>query len=528
MSKRLLLGDEALAQAAIDAGISTAYAYPGTPSTEIFEYVERVTKKDELVYATWAANEKVAYEEAMGTSYAGRRTLVVMKHVGLNVAADPFMNSAITGADGGVVLAVADDPSMHSSQNEQDSRYYADFAMVPCFEPANQQEAYDMTRQAYDVSERFKLPAMLRLVTRLAHSRADVEVAPRRAPNALAPSTDPGRWTLLPTNSRVNYKALLEKQAALAEFSEACEANELVLNPARKDLGVITSGVAYNYFREVAGDDAPSYLKVGLYPLPMKKIRALMAYCERVIIVEEGYPFIERTLLGALGVEDNAQFMGRASGHVPRYGELNPDRVSQALGLGAAPQETKDEAVRARPPQLCPGCPHADTFRAINTARERFDGSSRVFSDIGCYTLGYYPPYETIESCLDMGASIGMAKGASDAGVFPSYCVIGDSTFGHSGITPLLSAAYDNTNMVVFIVDNGTVAMTGTQDSMSTGDRLDAIVKGVGVDPAHIRVINPLPKHHDENVKVILEETAYEGLSVIIPRRPCVQIRKKG
>ena len=530
MKSRLLLGDEAVAQAAMDAGISTAYAYPGTPSTETFEYIERIApKKLPHLHVSWCANEKVAYEAAMGTSFAGRRTVITMKHVGLNVAADPFMNSAMTGADGGTVLMVADDPSMHSSQNEQDSRYFADFAKLPCYEPANQQEAYDMTREAFDTSERFKLPITLRIVTRLAHSRARVVTQPAREPNPLALDADKQRWTLLPTNSRRNYKVLLEKQVAINEFSNESQWNELVLTKNKK-LGVITAGVAYNYFREVfAGepaDELPSYLKIGVYPMPMDKIEALLAHVDEVLILEEGYPYIERNLLGELGIAHDPRFKGRFSGQVPMDGELDPDVAARAFGREAPVAGTNQDAlVKARPPQLCPGCPHGDTFHAMNDVRADF-GHSSVFADIGCYTLGFYEPFGALESCLDMGASISMAKGAADAGIHPVMCVIGDSTFGHSGITPLLTAAHENTNMVVFILDNGTVAMTGTQESMSTGDRLDAIIEGVGVPKEHIRIIRPLPKNREENARIIREEIAYEGLSVIVPRRACVQDKK--
>lgn len=524
MSQRLLLGDEAVAQAAFDAGITTAYAYPGTPSTEAFEFVERLVKKDPTVHASWAANEKVAYEEAVGTSFAGRRTFVTMKHVGLNVAADPFMNSAVTGADGGLVLMVADDPSMHSSQNEQDSRYYADFAMLPCYEPATQQEAYDMMREAFDTSERLHLPVLLRLVTRLAHSRSNVTTQPRREQNPLSPSTTPNRWTLLPTNARVNYDALLAKQPAMRQQSNESPWNSLTLNPRNRKLGIITAGVAYNYVREALGDDdVPSILKVGLYPAPVDKVLALMEHVETVLIVEEGYPFLERTLLGEIGKRTNTRFQGRFTGHLPLAGELTPDLVAKALGKDApspAPDDTGH--VKARPPQLCPGCPHADTFNAMNDAKVGYERPV-VFSDIGCYTLGFYEPFNAIESCLDMGASISMAKGAADAGMHPVMCVIGDSTFGHSGMTPLLTAAHENTNMTVVIVDNGTVAMTGTQESMSMGQRLDEIVAGLGVAKEHLRILNPHPKRRAENAAIIKAELEHKGLSVIIPRRACVQ-----
>jgi indolepyruvate ferredoxin oxidoreductase, alpha subunit len=527
MSKMILLGDDAVAQAAIDAGVTCAYGYPGTPSTEILEYVMRAVKKDGAIHATWAANEKVALEQAVGTSFAGRRVLVTMKHVGLNVAADPFMNSTVTGAGGGLVLAVADDPGMHSSQNEQDSRIYGDFAMTHCFEPSNQQESYDMTREAFDASEKFENPVLVRLVTRLAHSRADVEVGAKRAPNPLAPSKDRVRWTLLPTNARPLYRKLVEKQPAMRAYSEESRWNELHLDPARRDLGVIVSGIAANYFHEALGEDLPSFLKVGLYPLPREKIRRLLEHVARVLVLEEGYPFIERQIADLEGKAMGRPVLGRFTGHLPLWGELTPDLVARALGREAAAAASAPGAAAplvARPPQLCAGCPHSDTYRALNVLKQKFAGSA-VFSDIGCYTLGFYPPFETIDSCLDMGASISMAKGASDAGMHPVFCVIGDSTFGHSGITPLLTAAHEDTDMVVVILDNSTVAMTGKQESLSTGDRLLGIVAGVGVPKERIRVLRPLPKNHDENARIIDEEVSHKGLSVIIAKRECLELK---
>jgi indolepyruvate ferredoxin oxidoreductase alpha subunit len=448
-----------------------------------------------------------------------------MKHVGLNVAADPFMNSAVTGTLGGLVLAVADDPSMHSSQNEQDSRYYADFAQVPCFEPANQQEAYDMTREAFEVSERFAVPTIVRLVTRLAHSRADVVVRPRREPNPLSPSKDRNRWTLLPTNARVQYEKLVRLQPEIRAYSENSAVNPLVLRPESRKLGVIAAGVAYNYFREAAGASPPSYLKIGAYPIPVDKARRLVEHVDTVLILEDGYPFIERQLFGLLGRPAGKEIRGRQSGHVPLWGELTPDLAARALGqerpLAPPPVGLP---LRARPPQLCTGCPHRDTFASMNLIREQYPDTA-VFSDIGCYTLGFYPPFNAIDSCLDMGASVSMAKGASDAGMHPVLCVIGDSTFGHSGMTPLLTAAHQNTNMTVVIVDNSTVAMTGTQESLSTGARVVEIVAGLGVPQEHIRTLNPVPKNVESNARVLKEEVDYRGLSVIISQRACLELR---
>ena len=518
--KRPLLGDEAVGQAAIDAGITTAYGYPGTPATEILEFVERHARADPSVRAAWAANEKVAYEQAVGTSFAGRRSLAVMKHVGLNVAADPFVNSALTGAGGGLVLAIADDPGMHSSQNEQDSRFYADFAQVPCYEPADPQEAYDMTREAFETSERFQIPVMVRLVTRVAHARAGVETGAPRGQNPLAPSREAERWTLLPSTARARYDGLLAKQPGLRAFSEGHPANALYLSPDGGEVGVVAAGIGYAYFRDAFGDAPPSYLRIGFYPAPAGKLRRLLDHARTVVFLEEGYPFLERGVVGLAGGA-NGRFRGRLSGDVPPSGELTPDVALRLFGKLGDGQDAPSPWLRERPPQLCPGCAHADAFEAIDALRAEHERLA-VFGDIGCYTLGYYRPHEILDSCLDMGASIAMAKGAADAGMFPVLCVIGDSTFGHSGMTPLLTAAREDTNMVVVVLDNGSVAMTGAQVSLSTGARLRAIVEALGVPRERVRVIRPAPRDREENVAVLRREIAHAGLSVVIAERPCL------
>jgi indolepyruvate ferredoxin oxidoreductase alpha subunit len=522
MKQMILMGDEAVAQAAMDAGISGAFSYPGTPATEIFEYVEGRKPKDREIYSRWSTNEKVAYEEALGMSYAGKRSIVSMKHVGLNVAADPFMNSGITGANGGLVLCVADDPGMHSSQNEQDSRYYSAFGYIPCFEPATQQEAYDMTYAAMDFSEEARLPMMVRLVTRLAHSRSGVEVKRPKPQNVLGIATDPRLYTLLPVNARRNFAELTARWGKVEEAIDALGFNKLELKG--KKLGVIASGVAYNYFMECGAGDV-SYLKVGTFPMPREKVRQLMDHCDEILVVEDGYPFMESSLRGLLDTTPKPVH-GKLDGRLPRTGELNPTLVRAGLGLETLKIAFEPiEDLQGRPPALCKGCPHVDTYRAILDILDEHP-EARVLSDIGCYTLGALPPYKAIHSCVDMGASVSMANGAAAAGVHPCFCVIGDSTFAHSGITPLLDAIANNTNMVVVIVDNAIVAMTGRQESAVTGDRLVELLKGAGVHPEHIRVCNPLPSKHAETVKVFREEVAYEGLSVIITYRPCIQIRK--
>lgn len=527
MPRQILLGDEAVALGAVHAGLSAGYSYPGTPASEIMEYLIRLAGETKSFTAVWSVNEKVAYEEALGASFAGKRALVSFKHVGLNVAADPFMNSAVTGANGGLLVISADDPGMHSSQNEQDSRYYAQFAQVFCYEPADQQEAYDMTREAFDISERFGLPVLMRLVTRLAHSRSAVATRDARGPNELKPGAAKD-WILLPMNARRRFGLLLGSQAELVRFSEGSRFNALKLDEGNTSFGVIASGIAYNYFREAVEGAAavPSFLKVSTYPLPEELVRKLVGHVDSVLVLEDGYPFIERQLKGLFGIAGKT-VLGKLSGVLPVSGELSPDIVRRALGLAPRPALTSSGlTLSGRPPHLCVGCPHADTFKALNKALEGYPGS-KVFSDIGCYTLGALPPYNAIHSCVCMGASVGMARGAADVGLYPAVSVIGDSTFAHSGITPLLGAACADVDMTVMILDNATTAMTGGQPSYGSGDRLLGLIAGVGVPKEHVRMIEPLPKNHDKNVQVIKEELDHRGLSVIVAGRECVQEQRK-
>ncbi len=529
MKTELLLGDEAIALAAIHAGIGGAFSYPGTPSTEIFEYIQRYVSKADSIAARWAANEKVAYEEALGHSYAGRRAMVSMKHVGLNVAADPFINSALTGVNGGVVVVVADDPGMHSSQNEQDSRYYGEFAQIPVLEPSNQQEAYDMTRAAFDLSEEFNLPILLRIVTRLAHSRANVRVDDPAADNGNGKARermaapDPNDWTLVPSNARRRYRRLIEVQPQLREWSEKCDYNALKLAGKR---GIIASGIAYNYVREALGErDDFSLLKIMAYPLPVEKIRELIDHCEEVFLVEEGYPFIERKLNGVLGVPGKA-IWGKVNGKLPPDGELTPNIVANALGLPYdAPVASVDDLTN-RPPALCRGCPHIDTFKAMIEATGKHPDAI-FFSDIGCYTLGVLPPYRAVHSCVDMGASIAMAHGAAQAGAFPVMATIGDSTFAHSGMTPLIGAARADADMTVFVLDNATVAMTGGQETMAAGEDLVELLRGLGVKEEQLIQMEPHAKNHAENVELVTKAINHRGLSVIVARRECIHNRRK-
>ncbi len=530
MNRLILLGDEAVARGAIDAGISGAYAYPGTPSTEIFEYIHSSSAREGLeIHARWSTNEKVAYEEALGMSYAGRRAIVSFKHVGLNVAADPFISSTISGVHGGLLVVVADDPSMHSSQNEQDSRFYAKFSQIVCFEPADQQQAYLMAREALDLSEKLKLPIMLRLVTRLAHSRSIVTLSEPRKQNRASYCPDTSWWTLLPSNARRGFDRLLDKQAELRAFSENHAANRLSIAGTGKP-GIIASGIASGYVQEVLGDRLSEYnfLSVGVYPLPVDKIKQIIQASSEIWTMEDGYPLIEQQLTGD-GLHTGARIRGRMSGDLPRSGELTPDLVKSAFGLPASRGLTlvgSTTVLKARPPLLCEGCPHSDSYEIIREATRGYP-DVRVMGDIGCYTLGFYKPHEGLHSCICMGASIGMAAGISHAGFSPVLCVIGDSTFTHSGLTPLLDAARENTNIKVFVLDNSIVAMTGGQPTMVTDQAMVQIVAGLGVPPEHIKVIKPLPRSLEENVRVVRQEIEYRGLSVIISRRECVTYYKE-
>ena len=511
--KRLLLGDEAIALGAINAGLSGVYAYPGTPSTEITEFIQKFAPQ---IRSRWCTNEKTAMEAALGMSYAGKRALVCMKHVGMNVCADAFVNSAITGVNGGLVVLAADDPSMHSSQNEQDSRFYGKFAMVPVMEPSCQQEAYDMTAEAFELSERLKLPVLLRVVTRLAHSRAAVEVGESRGQNGFNPAQDRG-WVLLPAIARRKYDALVALQPEIEAVSEAAANLE-----GDGPLGVIACGIGYNYVRE-AGSDAVTILKVNHYPLPRKAVAALAERCGRILVVEDGQPVAEQDARAILGA--GYRIDGRLTGALPRTGELTPDCVAAALGKAPAEAFAKAQNLAPRPPQLCPGCGHRDVYKALNEVAAEYPGA-RIFGDIGCYTLGALPPFSALASCVDMGASITMAKGAADAGVFPAIAVIGDSTFTHSGMTGLLDAVNDHANITVVISDNLTTAMTGGQDSAGTS-KFEAICLGLGVEPEHLHVVVPLPANMPEITRILREEIEYDGVSVIIPRRECLQTLKR-
>ena len=527
MEKRLLLGDEAIALGAIHAGLSGVYAYPGTPSTEITEFIQNdPIARQRGIHSRWCTNEKTAMEAALGMSYAGKRALVCMKHVGMNVCADAFINSAITGVQGGLVVLAADDPSMHSSQNEQDSRFYGKFALLPVFEPSNQQEAYDMMAAAFDYSEKIKEPVLLRVVTRLAHSRAGVMVGEPREENAINISTD--AWVLLPGIARKKYDALIVKQDEMLMASNMSCFNRSEYGDSDKKeekTGIVACGIGYNYVKEALAQLPEerralyNIEKVSQYPLPQPRIEMLAKESGRLLVVEDGQPVVEELVKGMLGAGYNV--CGRLTGTLPRTGELTPDCVAAALGVEAPEILPQAKNLAARPPQLCQGCGHRDVYAALNKVAEEYP-DHRIFGDIGCYTLGALPPFKALSSCVDMGASITMAKGAADAGLFPAIAVIGDSTFTHSGMTGLLDAVNDKSNITVIISDNLTTGMTGGQDSAGT-NKFEAICIGLGVEPEHVRVVVPLPKNMEEITRTIREEIEYNGVSVIIPLRECIQ-----
>ncbi|GHV19715.1 indolepyruvate oxidoreductase subunit IorA [Bacteroidia bacterium] len=521
MEKQLFLGDEAIAQAAIDAGLSGVYSYPGTPSTEITEYIQAsAVARERGIHSRWCTNEKTALETALGMSYAGKRVLSCMKHVGLNVAADAFMNIAMSGINGGMIIVTADDPSMHSSQNEQDNRVYGNFAMIPVFEPSNQQEAYDMVYDGYDLSEKTGYPVLLRITTRMAHSRSGVMTRERKPENKLnVPGDARQRFVLLPANARKQFKILISKQDEFVKASEESKYNQYFDAPNKK-LGIIACGIAFNYLQENYQDGFEyPVLKISQYPLPKKQLVRLVDECDEILVLEDGFPVVEEQLKGYLG--RGIKVRGRLDGTLQRDGELNPDKVKKALGKEVQSYYFIPEVVEMRPPALCVGCGHRDVYEALNEVLKEYE-APKVFSDIGCYTLGALPPFRAIDTCIDMGASVTMAKGASDAGIFPAVAVIGDSTFTHSGMTGLLDCVNENTNMVIIISDNETTGMTGGQDSAGTG-RIHDICKGIGVHPEHLREIIPLKKNYEEMKALIREEIEYEGLSVIVPCRECIQ-----
>ena len=544
-----LLGDEAAALGAIHAGLSAAYGYPGTPSTEILEYLIEQTKEksgDEVFLAKWCSNEKTAMEAAIGTSFAGKRAIVTMKHVGLNVAADAFMNAALLEINGGLVVAVADDPGMHSSQGEQDSRFFAFFGLVPCLEPRNQQEAYDMCREAFEVSEKFHVPVMLRMATRLSHARAAVKTSAPKRQNPLSKMKDRSRWMLLPAYARRNYNDLVEKQKVFASWSTAHKANKLEMEGCHTSMAVISSGLGGNYYEEnlddliaFKGGNKPAHLHIGAYPLPVDSIRKLCEKAEKVIVIEEGQPLIEERLRGIL--PQKITINGKLDGTLNRTGELDPDNVRKGLGLVKRPSvlEMSNKTpgmnipeLPGRPPQLCQGCPHGDSYLTINKALADLGSGqgcpdSAIMSDIGCYSLAASPPYSSIETCVCMGASVAMARGAAEAGIKYSLATIGDSTFLHSGITSLVDAVQSDVPMTLIILDNSIVAMTGCQETIVPSGKLRDLVLGLGVKPEHLLELESKPNLIDENAGKLKKELEHRGLSVVIFRRECLEAFRK-
>jgi indolepyruvate ferredoxin oxidoreductase alpha subunit len=535
---KLLSGNEALALGAYHAGVMVATAYPGTPSTEILESLARFSD----IYADWSTNEKVAMEVAIGASYAAARAMVSMKHVGLNVASDPFMAAATTGVNAGLAVISADDPGIHSSQNEQDNRHYARFAKVPMLEPSDSQEAYDLMAYAFDISEEFDTPVLVRTTTRISHSKSVVKTERKRTAPVNPPSFQHNvpKYVMLPAYARLRRPLIEERLVKLAAYAETFPLNQIMWGERR--LGVVTSGVAYQYAREVFLK--ASFLKLGMtYPLPQNLIRSFAEKVDRLIVIEELDPFLE----------DNIRAMGIAvSGKefIPRIGELNSriveeGSISAGLLAGSPLSEITGVTIELpqRPPLLCPGCPHTALFFVLSTIGQRSkllaaEGSSEskliITGDIGCYTLGTYPPLYAMDTCACMGASIGQALGMEKAGMGSKVvAVIGDSTFLHSGITGLLDAVYNKSGITIIILDNHTTAMTGHQEHPGTGISaqgketaavdIERLTRGIGV--RDVKVLHAFDlKELRAGVRSSLDNPE---LSVIIVRGTCsMQVRQ--
>lgn len=513
---RPLTGNEAIARGAWEAGVRIAAAYPGTPSTEILENLATYPAED--VHAQWSTNEKVALDVAIGGSFAGVRSLAAMKHVGLNVASDSLMSMTYVGVNGGLVLVVCDDPGVHSSQNEQDSRIFGMLATVPVLEPADAQEAHDFTKLAFELSEAFDTPVILRGTTRLSHTRSPVAVGPRAAVPSRGFAETPGKNVMIPAHARVRHLAVLEREAKLKAHFETAEINRWEKGDSR--FGIVTAGTCYPYVREALPE--ASVLKLGAsWPLPEGLLRAFAASVGRVFVVEELEPVIEREM-AALGiaVEGKALF--------PRAGEFSPEVVRAGFAkAGILPEPPvrngwTPEPV-ARPPVLCAGCPHTASFMAARAA------GARVAGDIGCYTLGALEPLRSIETSVAMGSSIGNAVGMAKAGeTRPVVATIGDSTFLHAGIPALLDAVYNQADITVMLLDNRITAMTGGQDHPGTGRTLRgepapkvdyaALIRAVGVQ--WVKTVDPYDMAATQ--KALREAIAFRGPAVVIADRPCV------
>jgi indolepyruvate ferredoxin oxidoreductase alpha subunit len=519
--RRLLSGNEAVARGAFEAGVKLAAAYPGTPSTEI---LETLGEQYRSIYSEWSPNEKVAFEVGIGASLGGARALVAMKHVGLNVAADPFMTFAYTGVNGGFVVISADDPEMHSSQNEQDNRFYAKFAQIPFLEPSDSQESKDFVARAFEISEKFDTPVMLRMTTRVSHSKGIVEEGEPQKVTALGFRRDMPKYVMVPGNAKKRHVVVTERLEKLRQYSEESDLNRIENNNSA--VGIISGGIAYQYAKDVLPQ--ADYFKIGFgFPLPMEKIRQFVASHKISLVIEELEPYYEE-MINAAGIKIEGKK------YFSRLGELSPYKV--AMGLKEAGvidkvhgAEIPPEQLFPRPPILCPGCPHRGAFMALKKL------GVAVTGDIGCYTLSVMPPLEMMDSCICMGASIGNAIGmekvkGSEKGV---VAVIGDSTFFHSGITGLLDAVYNRSNVTVVILDNRVTAMTGGQQHPATGYtlmgektkavNLAELARALGVES--VREVDPYD--YKGLLAALEEEIKREGPSVIITNRPCVLMPKR-
>ncbi|MCE5263525.1 MAG: indolepyruvate ferredoxin oxidoreductase subunit alpha [Deltaproteobacteria bacterium] len=517
--KELMSGNEAIARGAFECGARFAAGYPGTPSTEIMEAFANYPG----VYAEWSPNEKVAMEVGIGAAVAGARAMVVMKHVGVNVAADPLMTASYTGTNGALVVITADDPSLHSSQNEQDNRHYARFAKIPMLEPSDSQEAKEFIKLAFDLSEQFDTPVFLRTTTRVSHSKSVVTVdEPQAVEDRTAIRFDAEKFVMVPMNARKRRIVVEKRIQDLRNFAETFAENRMELNSP--DVGIITAGISYQYAKDVFPEF--SYLKLGMvHPLPAALIRTFASKVRKIYVIEELDPFLEEQIR-ALGIQVTGKEI------FPYTGEFNPGIIEQAIsGRQDKSRALPEIAVPPRPPNLCPGCPHRGLFYVL--------GKLKVFvtGDIGCYTLSFMKPLDGLHSCICMGASIGMAHGMSKAlgekGKGKIVGVIGDSTFLHSGITALLDVAYNRSDAVIVICDNRTTAMTGMQEHPATGFTLQgektmgvdlvSLVKSLGVES--VRIVDP---YDLKSVRTALkEELARSGPSVVISRRACVLFKRE-
>ena len=514
--KELMLGNAAVARGLYEAGCSVVSSYPGTPSTEI---TEECAKYDEI-YCEWAPNEKVAVEVAFGASVGGKRSFAAMKHVGLNVAADPLFTLSYTGVTGGLVIAVADDAAMHSSQNEQDSRNYAKSSKIPMLEPSDSAEALAFTKLAFELSEQFDTPVLLKMCTRVSHSQSVVETAERVVPEAKPYEKNIQKYVMLPANARGRHPIVEQRTLDLVDFAEKSEINRVEMGGT--EIGIITASTSYQYVKEVFGDEV-SVLKLGMaWPMPVQKIKDFAAKVDRLIVVEELDPFIEEHVrqLG-LEVEGKSIFS--------LLGEFSQNLVAEKLGKKADCGKCLDEVIPGRPPVMCPGCPHRGIFYTLKKNK------CNVLGDIGCYTLGAAAPLAAMDTTLCMGASIsglhGFNKAMGAEGEQHSVAVIGDSTFMHSGMTGLANIAYNQSNSTVLILDNFITGMTGHQQNPTTGYNikgepagkvdLEALCRAIGI--GRVKVVDPY--NLKECDQVLKEELAAEEPSVIISRRPCVLLK---